>query len=113
MPWAATFERAPRWDQPGLMVLAYVQADALFGRLPAADANLLARGCMELEGARSVFAESEGRGLVGRAGFEPAISCSQITRLDRFVQVERIRVGVSRLVPELRDPIAPARKQTL
>ena len=54
---------------------------------------------MEVEGAQSVFAESEGRGLVGRAGVEPAISCSQITRLDRFVQVERSRVGVTRRSP--------------
>jgi hypothetical protein len=53
------------------------------------------------------------KGLIGRAGFEPAISCSQITRRDYLEQDEHIRVGVARLIPERRDPIAPARKQTL
>jgi hypothetical protein len=36
--------------------------------------------------------------LLGRAGFEPAISCSQITRLACLAQDERMRVGVARLV---------------
>src|SRR5215472_11696145 len=91
--------------------LRAIRIDALVVRLPPADANLLATGCMEVEGAQSVFAESEERRLVGRAGFEPAISCSQITRLACLEQGEHLRVGVTRLIPEGRDPIAPARKQ--
>jgi hypothetical protein len=48
------------------------------------------------------------KGLVERAGFEPAISCSQITRRACLEQDERIRVDVARLVLEGRDPIASA-----